>query len=64
MKISIEAARVNAGLTLREAATELGVSVSTLSGYENGKVKPRFDTIEKMAVLYNWPIENLRVGEE
>lgn len=64
MKISIEAARVNSGLTLREAATELGVSVSTLSGYENGKVKPRFDIIEKMAALYNWPIENLRVGKE
>jgi transcriptional regulator with XRE-family HTH domain len=63
MKISIEAARVNAGLTLRDAAKELGVSASTLSGYENGKV-PRFDIIQKMAVLYNWPIENLRVGKE
>lgn len=63
MKISIEAARVNAGLTITEAAKELGVCVSTLSGYENGKI-PRFDVIEKMSALYNMPIENLRVGKE
>ena len=64
MKISIEAARVNAGLTLRDAAKELGVSVSTISGYENGKTNPSFDIIQKMAILYNWPIECLRVGKE
>ena len=64
MKISIEAARVNAGLTLTEAAKELGVATSTLSGYENGKTFPRYDILKKMAVLYNWPIDNLRVGKE
>jgi predicted transcriptional regulator len=64
MKISIEAARVNAGLRLTEAAKELGVATSTLSGYENGKTKPPFNVVEKMSVLYNWPIENLKVGKE
>ena len=64
MKISIEAARVNAKLRITDAAKELGISVSTLSGYENGKVQPRFDILVKMAALYNWPIENLRVEEE
>lgn len=64
MKISIEAARVNAGLRLNDAAKELGVATSTLSGYENGKTKPPFDIVEKMAVLYNWPIEYLRIGKE
>ena len=61
MKISIEAARVNAGFTITEAAKELGVATSTLSSYENGKTSPRYDVLEKMAALYNWPIENLRV---
>jgi transcriptional regulator with XRE-family HTH domain len=61
MKISIEAARVNAGFTIVEAAKELGVATSTLSSYENGRTSPRYDVLEKMAVLYNWPIENLRV---
>ena len=61
MKISIEAARVNAGFTITEAAKLLGVATSTLSSYENGKTSPRYDVLEKMAILYNWPIENLRV---
>lgn len=61
MKISIKAARVNANLTITEAAGKLGVCVSTLSGYENGAVIPRADMMEKMAVLYGIPIEYLRV---
>jgi transcriptional regulator with XRE-family HTH domain len=64
MKISIEAARVNAKLTITEAAKELGVSVGSLSAYENGRAIPRFDVVEKMSGLYNMPIENLRVTEE
>ena len=63
MNISIEAARVNAKLRLCDAAKELGISNSTLSGYENGKVIPRADVLAKMAVLYNWPMEYLRVKE-
>lgn len=61
MKISIEAARVNAKIRLVDAAKALGISPSTLSGYENGKVAPRADLLEKMAALYNWPIEYFRV---
>lgn len=64
MKISIKAARVNSELTLTQAAKELGVAPSTLSGYENGDVVPRFDMLEKMSALYNMPIENLRVAKE
>lgn len=64
MKISIEAARVNAGFTLVKAAKELGIATSTLSGYENGKCCPRYDVMKKMAALYNWPIDNLRFGKE
>lgn len=64
MKISIAAARVNAGLTITEAAKALGISVGTLSTYENGKTVPRFDVIQKMSVLYNMPIENLRIEKE
>lgn len=64
MKISIAAARVNAGLNINEAAKKLGVATSTLSSYENGKTSPRHKVLEKMSVLYNWPIENLRVEKE
>lgn len=61
MKISFAAARVNAELTITQAATALGISVSTLSGYENGKVIPRADMLEKMSKLYGWPVENFRI---
>lgn len=61
MKISIRAARVNAGLRLTEAANALGVAVSTLSDYENGKTSPRGDVLVKMSELYSWPVENFRI---
>lgn len=64
LKISIKAARVNADLNITKAAKELVVATSTLSGYENGDVIPRFDMLEKMSALYNIPIENLRVAKE
>jgi transcriptional regulator with XRE-family HTH domain len=64
MKISIKAARVNAELNITKAAEELGVATSTLSGYENGAVVPRYDMLVKMSALYNIPIENLRVKKE
>lgn len=61
MRISIKAARVNAELGIAEAAKRLGVATSTLSGYENGAVVPRYDMLVKMSALYNIPMENLRV---
>lgn len=39
MAITLKAARVNKGLTQREAAKTLGISESTLFGYEKGKTK-------------------------
>ena len=60
MKISIEAARVNAKMRIDVAAKALGIATSTLSSYENGKTHPRFDVLEKMSVLYNIPLDNLR----
>lgn len=64
IRISVKAARVNKGLTIQEAAKELGVSVSTLSAYENGNPNPRFEVLEKMSVLYGIPVENLRPVKE
>ena len=36
-KITLEAARVNAHFTQREAAKALGISVATLQNYESGR---------------------------
>lgn len=51
-KISIKAARVNAGLTQEEAAKQLGINPNTLSRYESGRNVPRVDMIGKMSKLY------------
>lgn len=50
-KISLRAARVNAGLTQNEAAKKIGVTRDTLRNWETGKSSPNvvvFKTIEKV----------------
>ena len=51
-KITCKAARVNAGYTQGKAASELGVSVSTIKNWETGKTFPKQPDIEKMCALY------------
>lgn len=51
-KISLKAARVNAALSQKEAAVQLGISNKTLCSWENGKTFPDQPMIEKLCVLY------------
>ena len=46
IRISLEAARVNAKLIQKEAAIKLGISLKTLQNYESGKTKPNWDTLD------------------
>ena len=59
MGITLKAARVNVGMTQREAAEALGVSRETLQNYEAGKKFPSVPTIKKMEDLYKIPYANL-----
>ena len=52
-KISLAAARVNAGYSQKDAAEQLGVSNKTLCNWENGKTFPDQPMIEKICALYN-----------
>ena len=52
IKISLKAARTNAGYTQKEAAKLLGVSNVTLSNWENGISFPDAQQIEKICKLY------------
>lgn len=61
--ISAEAARVNANLYQAEAAEKIGISVSTLQNYESGKTIPNWSTANKMADVYQFPIEYIRFGK-
>lgn len=55
MKITLRAARINAGLDQTTVAKELGVNVATISRWENGKSQPTIDQFRKMCAMYGWP---------
>ncbi|WP_159649135.1 helix-turn-helix domain-containing protein [Erysipelothrix aquatica] len=59
-RISYAAARVNAGLTQKEASIQLKISEFTLINYETGKTIPRWDKHDLMAELYKIPKNMLR----
>lgn len=56
-KITLAAARVNAGLKQQEAAKALGISVATLQNYESGKTIPQWNTVQKIESVYHFPAD-------
>ena len=52
MAITLKAARVNKGLTQKEAAKLIGISVYSLINYERGKSFPSVPTIKKVEEVY------------
>lgn len=58
-KISLAAARVNAGLTQNEAAKKLNVSNRTLWQWEKGISIPRADKIDAICELYSIDYDNI-----
>lgn len=50
--MSLEAARVNAKLTLEQACEALGITKATLISYEKGRTYPTIDLALKMCELY------------
>lgn len=59
-KISIKAARVNAGLTQKEAARRLGINPDTLARYEKKSGKLSLEMLRKLAELYRIPADFLK----
>ena len=60
MKISLKAARINAGLTQSEAAERIGVSVSTIKNWEAGKTFPSQPQIDKICEVYRVAYDNIK----
>ena len=54
-QISLTAARVNADKTQREVADLMGVNVSTIANWENGKTSPNVEQFVKLCVIYGCP---------
>ena len=59
VKITLKAARVNAGLSQKEAAKRLVVSNKTLHSWECGKTFPAADMIDALCDLYGISYDNI-----
>lgn len=58
-KISLKAARVNAGLTQEQAAEVIGVSVKTIQNWENNTTSPTIEQARLIADAYEFSYENI-----
>lgn len=58
-KISLRAARVNAGMTLVDAAKALGRTRQTVSSWETGKTEPKASDLQNLCDLYGVPVEHI-----
>ena len=58
-KITLRAARVNAGFTQAQAAKLIGISKYTLLKYERGTTLPNVKTLKRIEELYKIPFEDL-----
>ena len=59
VKLTLKAARVNAGFSQGEAATRLGISASTLGNWEKGISFPDAQQISAICELYSVSYDNL-----
>mgnify|MGYP001291925185 FL=1 len=62
-KITLEAARANAGLTLKQASKKIGVSVATLHKWENDSSSVKVSDVKKIEEAYNYPNEFIFFGK-
>lgn len=58
-KFTLKAARVNCGLTQKEAAKRLNVSNKTLCYWENGVTMPKANKIDAICTLYGVAYDNI-----
>lgn len=58
-KMTLRAARVNAGYSQMEAASLLGISKTTLVKWEQGRTFPDAPAIEKICSVYRTHYDNI-----
>ena len=61
MRISLEAARKNRGLTQGQVARKLGISRATVVNWEKGNTKISYAALTKLSYSYKVPLDNLKV---
>lgn len=58
-KVTLTAARVNAGLTQTDACKKIGISKATLGSYESGKTSPTIPTLKTICRVYKVPMDSI-----
>ena len=64
IRISLEAARVNAKMNQAQVAQALGVSVATIIKWEKGITFPSVDKAFELSSLYSIPVDNINFCRE
>lgn len=64
LKITLRAARVNAGYTLNEASEVFGINKDTLSKYEQDSTNVPRTFFVKIEEVYKIPVENIFFGNQ
>ena len=62
-RISLEAARVNAKMSQKDAAEIMKVNVSTISNWEKGKTSPDADKFKELCQIYGCPMDLIFLGK-
>ena len=63
-KISLAAARVNAGLTQEEVAKTLKISKQTICNWETGKTSPTISRFQQLCEMYAIPQNYIFLPQE
>ena len=59
MRVTMKAARVNAGLSQVEAAEKVGVNLKTLQNWEAGATCPRADKMAAICKAYSCELNDI-----
>lgn len=57
IKISLAAARVNAGLTQDDVAKHMKVSKNTVVAWEKGTTEPKISQAKELSAIYKIPLD-------
>lgn len=63
-QISLRAARVNLGLTLKDAAKEFNINHETLASYEKDSTNVPRSFFIRVESVYGIPVENIYFGKQ
>lgn len=64
IRMTLEAARVNAGLTQKQVCEAVGISLTTIWLWEKGERIPSVDKALKLAELYGLPLDCINFAKK